>query len=113
MVAIPEQMMAIDVDDDDGGRAAAAGLAAELADLPPTLSHRTPHGEHLIYRTPPGWKAGPGSAKDPANPLPAGIDLRMPGQILMAAPSLVPGPDQPARYGPVTGTTWPRCPART
>ena len=27
----------------------------------------------------------------------------MPGQILMAAPSLVPGPDRPARYGPLTG----------
>ena len=27
----------------------------------------------------------------------------MPGQILMAAPSLVPGPDGPARYGPLTG----------
>ena len=29
MVAIPEQMMAVDVDDDDGGRAAAAGLAED------------------------------------------------------------------------------------
>ena len=27
----------------------------------------------------------------------------MPGQILMAAPSVVPGPDRPARYGPLTG----------
>ena len=27
----------------------------------------------------------------------------MPGQILMAAPSLVPGADRPARYGPLTG----------
>ena len=103
MVAIPDEMMAIDVDDDDGGRAAAAGLAAELGDLPPTLAHRTPHGEHLIYRTPPGWKGRAWVGKDPANPLPAGIDLRMPGQILMAAPSLVPGPDGPARYGPLTG----------
>ena len=103
MVAIPERMMAIDVDDDDGGRAAAAGLAGELGDLPPTLSHRTPHGEHLIYRTPPGWKGRAWVGKDPANPLPPGIDLRMPGQILMAAPSLVPGADRPARYGPLTG----------
>ena len=103
MVAIPDGMMAIDVDDDDGGRAAAAGLAGELGDLPPTLAHRTPHGEHLIYRTPPGWKGRAWVGKDPANPLPPGIDLRMPGQILMAAPSLVPGPDRPARYGPLTG----------
>ena len=103
MAAIPEQMMAVDVDDDDGGRAAAARLAGELGDLPPTLSHRTPHGEHLIYRTPPGWKGRAWVGKDPANPLPPGIDLRMPGQILMAAPSLVPGADRPARYGPLTG----------
>ena len=103
MVAIPDGMMAIDVDDDDGGRAAAAGLAEVLGELPPTLAHRTPHGEHLIYRTPPGWKGRAWVGKDPANPLPPGIDLRMPGQILMAAPSLVPGPDGPARYGPLTG----------
>jgi tetratricopeptide (TPR) repeat protein len=101
MVAIPDGMMAIDVD--DGGRAAAAGLAEVLGDLPPTLSHRTPHGEHLIYRTPPGWKGRAWVGKDPANPLPPGIDLRMPGQILMAAPSLVPGADRPARYGPLSG----------
>ena len=103
MAAIPDGMMAIDVDDDDGGRAAVAGLAEVLGDLPPTLSHRTPHGGHLIYRTPPGWKGRAWVGKDPANPLPPGIDLRMPGQILMAAPSLVPGPDRPARYGPLTG----------
>jgi hypothetical protein len=115
MVAIPDGMMAIDVDDDDGGRAAADRLAGELGDLPPTLSHRTPHGEHLIYRTPPGWKGRAWVGKDPANPLPPGIDLRMPGQVLMAAPSVVPGqvlmaapsvvpgPDRPARYGPLSG----------
>ena len=103
MVAIPAGMMAIDIDDDDGGRAAVAGLAGELGELPPTLAHRTPHGEHLIYRTPPGWTGRAWVGKDPANPVPAGIDLRMPGQILMAAPSVVPGPDGPARYGPVTG----------
>jgi len=103
MVAIPAGMMAIDIDHDDGGRAATAGLADELGELPPTLAHRTPHGEHLIYRTPAGWTGRAWVGKDPANPVPAGIDLRMPGQILMAAPSVVPGPDGPARYGPVTG----------
>ena len=97
MVAIPPGMMAIDRDDDDGGRAAIAELAAELGELPPTLAHRTPHGEHLIYRTPPGWQGRAWVGKDPANPVPAGVDLRMPGQILMAAPSVVPSPDgQPA-----------------
>jgi hypothetical protein len=103
MLAIPTGMMAIDVDDDDGGRAAAAQLASELGQLPPTLSHRTPHGEHRIYRTPPGWTGRAWVGKDPANPVPPGVDLRMPGQILMATPSAVPGPDGPARYGPVTG----------
>ena len=102
MVAIPPGMMAIDRDDDDGGRAAIAELAGELGELPPTLAHRTPHGEHLIYRTPPGWEGRAWVGKDPANPVPAGVDLRMPGQILMAAPSVVPGPDGPARYGPVS-----------
>jgi hypothetical protein len=103
MLAIPAGMMAIDIDDDDGGRAALAQLADELGELPPTLSHRTPHGEHRIYRTPTGWTGRAWVGKDPANPVPPGIDLRMPGQILMAAPSVVPGPDEPARYGPVTG----------
>ena len=103
MVAIPAGMMAIDRDDDDGGRVALAALKGELGELPPTLSHRTPHGEHLIYRTPENWKGRAWVGKDPANPVPPGIDLRMPGQILMAAPSVVPGPDGPVRYGPVTG----------
>ena len=103
MVAIPAGMMAIDRDDDDGGRVALAALNGELGELPPTLSHRTPHGEHLIYRTPENWKGRAWVGKDPANPVPPGIDLRMPGQILMAAPSVVPGPDGPVRYGPVTG----------
>jgi hypothetical protein len=103
MVAIPAGMMAIDIDDDDGGRAAAARLAGELGPLPSTLSHHTPHGEHLIYATPPGWTGRAWVGKDTANPVPPGIDLRMPGQILMAAPSVVPGPDAPVRYGPLTG----------
>jgi len=103
MVAIPPGMMAIDRDDDDGGRTALAALAGELGELPPTLAHRTPHGEHLVYRTPPGWTGRAWVGKDPANPVPAGIDLRMPGQILMAPPSVVPGPDGPARYGPASG----------
>lgn len=102
MVAIPPGMMAIDRDDDDGGRAAITELAAELGELPPTLAHRTPHGEHLIYRTPPGWQGRAWVGKDPANPVPAGVDLRMPGQILMAAPSAIPGPEGQARYGPVS-----------
>jgi hypothetical protein len=111
MVAIPKGMMAIDRDDDDGGRAAVIDLAEELGELPPTLAHKTPHGEHLIYRTPPGWKGRAWVGKDPANPVPAGIDLRMPGQILMAAPSVVPGPDGPARYGPLTGNQVAALPA--
>ncbi len=102
MVAIPPGMMAIDRDDDDGGRAAVAELARELGELPPTLAHRTPHGEHLIYRTPPGWEGRAWVGKDPANPIPAGVDLRMPGQILMAVPSVVPGREGPTRYGPVS-----------
>jgi hypothetical protein len=104
MVAIPPGMMAIDRDDDDGGRAAVAELAAELGKLPPTLAHRTPHGEHLIYRTPPGWEGRAWVGKDPANPVPAGVDLRMPGQILMAAPSVIPVPDGQACYGPVSSS---------
>jgi hypothetical protein len=103
MVAIPPGMMAIDRDDDDGGQAALAVLAGELGELPPTLAHRTPHGEHLIYATPPGWQGRAWVGKDPGNPVPAGIDLRMPGQILMAPPSVVPTPDGPARYGPTSG----------
>jgi hypothetical protein len=102
MVAIPPGMMAIDRDDDDGGRAAIAELAMELGELPPTLTHRTPHGEHLIYRTQPGWEGRAWVGKDPANPVPAGVDLRMPGQILMAAPSVVPAPGGQAHYGPVS-----------
>ena len=105
MVAIPPGMMAIDRDDDDGGRAAIAELAGELGELPLTLAHRTPHGEHLIYRTPPGWEGRAWVSKDPANPVPAGVDLRMPGQILMAAPSAVPSPDGQARSARSTRAT--------
>jgi hypothetical protein len=104
MVAIPPGMMAIDRDDDDGGRAAIAELATELGELPPTLTHRTPHGEHLIYRTQPGWEGRAWVGKDPANPVPAGVDLRMPGQILMAAPSVVASSGGQARYGPVSSS---------
>lgn len=102
MVAIPAGMMAIDRDDDEGGRAAAEALAEELGSLPSTLSHQTPHGEHLVFRTPDGWKGRAWVGKAPGNPVPAGIDLRMPGQILMAAPSIVPGQGGPASYGPVS-----------
>ena len=80
MVAIPAGMMAIDIDHDDGGRAAAAGLAEELGELPPTLAHRTPHGEHLIYRTPPGWTGRAWVGKDPANPLPPGSTCGCPAR---------------------------------
>lgn len=102
MVAIPAGMMAVDIDEDDGGRGAAASLAEGLGELPPTLTHKTPHGEHRVYRTPPDWTGRAWVGKDPANPVPAGIDLRMPGQILMAAPSRVPNPDGSLAYGPVT-----------
>jgi tetratricopeptide (TPR) repeat protein len=103
MVAIPPGMMAIDQDDDDGGAAALTTLRKDLGELPETLSHRTPHGQHLIYRTPPGWTGRAWVGKDPANPVPAGVDLRMPGQILMVPPSTVPGPAGPVSYGPTTG----------
>lgn len=101
MVAIPAGLMAIDVDDDDGGRAAVEALVEELGELPPTLGHATPHGEHLIYQTPPGWAGRAWVGKDPANPVPPGIDLRMPGQLLMAAPSEVPAVNGAGHYGPV------------
>lgn len=102
MLAIPAGMLVIDQDFDDGGRQAITALASELGDLPPTLSHRTPHGTHRIYRTPPGWTTRAWVGKDPRNPLPAGIDLRVPGQILMAPPSRVPADAGLSFYGPVT-----------
>jgi hypothetical protein len=102
MLAIPEGMLVIDQDFDDGGRQALTALASELGDLPATLSHRTPHGTHLIYRTPPGWTTRAWVGKDPRNPVPAGLDLRVPGQILMASPSRVPADAGLSIYGPIT-----------
>jgi hypothetical protein len=104
MLAIPEGMLVIDQDFDDGGRRALAALARQHGELPATLSHRTPHGTHRIYRTPPGWTTRAWVGKDAGSPLPPGIDVRVPGQILMAPPSRVPATDGPASYGPVTGT---------
>ncbi|HET9895412.1 MAG TPA: bifunctional DNA primase/polymerase [Streptosporangiaceae bacterium] len=95
-------MLVIDQDFDDGGRKALAALGHRLGELPATLGHDTPHGRHLIYRTPPGWTTRAWVGKDTRNPLPAGIDLRVPGQILMAPPSHVPAPEGIARYGPVS-----------
>jgi hypothetical protein len=103
MLAIPEGMLVIDQDNDDGGEQAITTLAETLGELPPTLAHATPHGTHRIYRTPPGWTGRAWVGKDARNPLPAGIDLRMPGQILMAPPSRVPAEGGLATYGPVTG----------
>jgi DNA polymerase-1 len=111
MLAIPAGMMVIDQDNDDGGHQAITRLAADLGELPATLTHHTPHGQHHIYRTPPGWIGRAWVGKDPRNPLPAGIDLRMPGQILMAPPSQVPGPTGPLEYGPPSGGTVTDLPA--
>jgi hypothetical protein len=111
MLAIPEGMLVIDQDDDDGGRQAVAALAGQLGDLPGTLSHRTPHGVHRIYRTPPGWTPRAWVGKDARNPLPAGIDLRVPGQILMAPPSRVPAGGLLAGYGPAAGSEVAELPA--
>jgi hypothetical protein len=104
MLAIPPGMLVVDQDDDDGGPQAIATLAAQLGELPGTLAHRTPHGVHRIYRTPPGWTGRAWVGKDGRNPLPAGVDLRVPGQILMAPPSRVPAPEGMAGYGPPSGT---------
>ncbi len=103
MLAIPAGMLVIDQDDDDGGHQAIAALAEQLGELPGTLSHRTPHGIHRIYRTPPGWTPRAWVGKDARNPLPAGIDLRVPGQVLMAPPSRVPAAGSLAGYGPAVG----------
>ncbi len=103
MLAIPPGMLVIDQDNDDGGRQAIAGLAERLGELPATLCHDTPHGRHLIYRTPAGWTTRAWVGKDARNPLPAGVDLRVPGQVLMAPPSRVPGTHGPTRYGPASG----------
>lgn len=102
MVAIPGGMLVIDQDFDDGGRHALVSLAGRFGELPATLGHATPHGTHRIYRTPPGWTTRAWVGKDARNPLP-GIDLRVPGQVLMAPPSRVPDGQGMARYGPATG----------
>lgn len=81
MLAIPDGMLVIDQDNDDGGRQAIAALAERLGELPATLGHGTPHGTHRIYRTPAGWTARAWVGKDARNPLPPGVDLRVPGQI--------------------------------
>jgi hypothetical protein len=104
MLAIPPGMMVIDQDDDDGGHAAASRLAAALGELPPTLRHQTPHGSHKIFATPPGWTGRAWVGKAAGNPLPAGIDLRMPGQVLLAPPSRVPAEHGMTGYGPLTET---------
>lgn len=111
MLAIPEGMLVIDTDYDDGGRQGVAALAERLGGLPETLGHDTPHGTHRIYRTPAGWTTRAWVGKDARNPLPPGVDLRVPGQILMAPPSLVPAADGLACYGPVTGTAIAGLPA--
>jgi Bifunctional DNA primase/polymerase, N-terminal/SNF2-related domain len=103
MLAIPAGMLVIDQDDDDGGHQAIAELAEQHGELPPTLAHPTPHGVHRIYRTPPGWTGRAWVGKDARNPLPAGIDLRVPGQILMAPPSRVSAPEGMVSYGPPAG----------
>src|SRR5260370_24795791 len=111
MLAIAPGMLAIDQDDDGGGPQAIATLTGQLGGLPATLAHRTPHGVHRIYRTPPGWTGRAWVGKDARNPLPAGIDLRVPGQILMAPPSRVPAPGGLATYGPASGTNVADLPA--
>jgi len=111
MLAIPDGMLVIDQDYDDGGRQAIDALAERMGELPATLGHETPHGTHRIYRTPAGWTTRAWVGKDASNPLPPGVDLRVPGQILMAPPSVVPGEDGLARYGPVTGTAIADLPA--
>lgn len=103
MLAIPAGMMVIDQDNDDGGHQAIAELAERLGELPPTVGHQTPHGEHRIYRTLAGWTGRAWVGKDARNPLPPGIDLRMPGQILMAPPSRAPGAGGQLEYGPPSG----------
>ena len=111
MLAIPPGMLVVDQDDDDGGPQAIATLAAQFGDLPPTLAHATPHGVHRIYRTPEGWTGRAWVGKDARNPLPPGVDLRVPGQILMAAPSQVPAGGELAAYGPVAAAAVAALPA--
>jgi hypothetical protein len=102
MLAIPPGLLVVDIDYDDGGRGALTRLNAAYGPLPATLKHRTPHGQHRIYSTPEGWEGRAWCGKAPGNPLPPGIDLRVPGQILMAPPSVVPNGAGLATYGPTT-----------
>ncbi len=111
MLAIPAGMLVIDQDLDDGGRDGLAALTERLGELPATLGHDTPHGTHRIYRTAPGWTTRAWVGKDARNPLPAGIDLRVPGQILMAPPSRVPGANGLVGYGPTATTAVADLPA--
>jgi hypothetical protein len=87
MLAIPEGILVIDQDLDDGGEYGLAMLAGRLGELPATLGHDTPHGTHRIYRTPPGWATRAWVGKDGRSPLPdiilsfrvsQGCDLRCP-----------------------------------
>ena len=111
MLAIPDGMLVIDLDFDDGGRNGLTALTGRLGELPATLGHDTPHGVHRVYRTPRGWTTRAWVGKDARNPLPAGLDLRVPGQILMAPPSRVPGTDGLVGYGPTAVTVVADLPA--
>jgi hypothetical protein len=124
MVVIPPGMMAIERHGIDSGRDAAHRLAAELGDLPPTLTHHTPHGATRVYTTPPGWTARPFTSSTPGNSLPRGISLRTPGQLIIAAPSRLPAPSGPVEHVTASGqhiaalpdphlTAWATPPQRT
>jgi len=91
MLAIPQGMLVIDQDYDDGGRQAIAALADRLGELPATLGHATPHGTHRIYRTPAGWKTRAWVGKDARNPratAPARRSPRPTGYFRLGPPGL-------------------------